>query len=152
MSRRLLRGAGTLTVTAILALSGTAAAQQRDKQKDKPRQVPDTGVETPLPPTPADIVGEAALERMISRSSEGLVEVEHPDGTVSMDLQGRFMSVMLLRTDASGTPVLSCVTGDGTLEHAGHAHTATSAATKGAATSQRSATPAPKTSLVRELK
>ena len=51
---------------------------------------------------------EQKLEQMTSRSTEGLSEVQHADGTVSMDLQGRFMHVMVAVPDGKGGTRLVC--------------------------------------------
>jgi len=49
------------------------------------------------------------LKRMLNKSSEGLVQEQHPDGSVSMDLQGRFQNVAVARTEADGTVTESCI-------------------------------------------
>lgn len=46
---------------------------------------------TTLPPIPAEMAAE--IRRLSSRSHAGLVEKKHADGSVSVDLQGRFQSV-----------------------------------------------------------
>jgi hypothetical protein len=112
MTMRGVRAAGVLTLAAVLGTAGLAAAQGRGKQK--PRQMPQTGVERVS--TPADLDGEAALEQMTSRSSEGLVEVVHPDGSVSIDLQGRFMNVMLAAVLEDGSHGASCAVGNQALK------------------------------------
>jgi hypothetical protein len=51
--------------------------------------------------------GEEALDadtqNALRRDSEGLVQVRHADGSVSMDLQGRFQNVSVARKNADGT-------------------------------------------------
>ena len=135
-----IRSAGALTLAALFTASAIVAAQKPGKQK--PRQVPHTGVETVVQ-TPADVAGEAVLEQMTSRSSQGLVEVVHADGTVSMDLQGRFMNVMLATPATEGGLTVSCETGPEALKHA-----------KAIApvTAERSATAAPVAPSIREVK
>ena len=49
------------------------------------------------------------LKRMINKSSEGLVEVQHADGSVSMDLQGRFQNVTVARVNNEQGVTQSCV-------------------------------------------
>jgi hypothetical protein len=49
------------------------------------------------------------IKPMVNQSTEGLVEVKHPDGSVSMDLQGRFQNVSVARKEADGTVTQSCV-------------------------------------------
>ena len=44
-----------------------------------------------------------------NKSTEGLVEVKHEDGTVSVDLQGRFQNVMVARTNEDGSVTNACV-------------------------------------------
>lgn len=91
-----------------LLFAGVASADKPDKdKKQKPRQVLDTGVDL----VPADPTGEEALEQMTSRSSEGLTVVRHDNGMLSVDLDGRFMNVMLAAPNADGTHSLSCLTG-----------------------------------------
>lgn len=51
----------------------------------------------------------AGLKPMLNKSSEGLVEVQHPDGSVSMDLEGRFQNVAVARINKDGTVSQSCV-------------------------------------------
>jgi len=51
----------------------------------------------------------AGLKPMLNKSSEGLVTVQHPDGSVSMDLEGRFQNVAVARVNKDGTVSQSCV-------------------------------------------
>lgn len=44
-----------------------------------------------------------------NKSTDGLVEVQHPDGTVSMDLQGRFQNVVLAKRNDDGSVSAACV-------------------------------------------
>src|SRR4051812_23387523 len=44
-----------------------------------------------------------------NKSTDGLVEVHHEDGTVSMDLQGRFQNVMMARRNDDGSISTACV-------------------------------------------
>jgi hypothetical protein len=92
------------------------SAQKPNKQK--PRQIPQTDLPPVVPATAVEAAGEARLEQMTSQSSEGLVQVVHADGAVSMDLEGRFMSVMLATANADGTHTVSCETGHEALKHA----------------------------------
>jgi hypothetical protein len=95
--------------SAAFCFASVASAEKPDdkEKKGKPRQVIDTGVDL-MPP---DASAEATLDRMTSRSSEGLVLVEHPNGMLSMDLDGRFMNVMLATPLADGSAHLSCQAG-----------------------------------------
>lgn len=44
-----------------------------------------------------------------NQSSEGLVQEKHEDGTVAVDLQGRFQNVTLAKRNDDGTVSASCV-------------------------------------------
>src|SRR5205814_6590828 len=44
-----------------------------------------------------------------NKSTDGLVEVKHADGTVEMDLQGRFQNVMLAKQNDDGSVSTACV-------------------------------------------
>lgn len=67
-----------------------------------------TGKTRPLTPEESQRLAEG-IKQLVSQSSDGLVEVRHADGSVSMDLQGRFQNVMLAKKDADGTVSQSCV-------------------------------------------
>ena len=120
-----MNGSSRLARAVILAAASTlfyasvANADKPDDKKRKPRQVVDTGVDL----LPADATAEAMLERMTSRSSEGLVIVTHPNGMQSMDLDGRFMNVMLATPAADGSAIFSCQTGPQALKAASAAQT-----------------------------
>lgn len=51
----------------------------------------------------------AGLAPMLNQSTEGLVEVHHANGSVSMDLQGRFQNVTVARMKKDGSVAQSCV-------------------------------------------
>jgi len=103
------RAASAITLAAVIGFSGTLAAQKPTKQK--PHQVRQTDAEPAAPTSAEDAVGEALLEEMTSQVSDDLVAIGHPDGTISMDLQGRFMSVMLVKISADGKSEVSCEVG-----------------------------------------
>jgi hypothetical protein len=44
-----------------------------------------------------------------NKSTEGLVEVQHEDGSVSIDLEGRFQNVMLAKKNDDGSVSAACV-------------------------------------------
>ena len=104
--------------SAAFCFANIASAEKPDdkEKKGKPRQVIDTGVDL----MPQDPVGDALLDRLTSRSSEGLVLVEHPNGMQSIDLDGRFQNVMRATPLADGSAHLSCQAG-------AHAHKTASA-------------------------
>lgn len=51
----------------------------------------------------------AGLKDLVNQSTDGLVEVQHADGSVSMDLEGRFQSVTVARINKDGSVTQSCV-------------------------------------------
>jgi NAD(P)H-flavin reductase len=51
----------------------------------------------------------AGLKQMVNQSTEGLVQVQHADGSVSMDLEGRFQNVAVARVNKDGSVTQSCV-------------------------------------------
>lgn len=67
-----------------------------------------TGQVRPLTAQEAQQLGEG-LKQRLNRSTAGLVEQRHEDGSVSMDLQGRFPSVVVARKNDDGTITKSCV-------------------------------------------
>jgi len=67
-----------------------------------------TGQLRPLSPQDAQRLAEG-LKRLVNRSTEGLVEVHHPDGSVSVDLDGRFQNVTVARVNEDGTLTQSCI-------------------------------------------
>lgn len=67
-----------------------------------------TGQTRSLTPEEAQRLAEG-IKQLVNQSSDGLVEVHHADGSVSMDLQGRFQNVMLAKKDADGKISQSCV-------------------------------------------
>ncbi len=95
------------------ALGGTPAAASdsaRPEKKQKPRQVHPTGEEDARVPTAEELQADAALEQMLSRSSEGLRVIVGENGMSSVDLEGRFMHVSVAGNRADGTPRVNCVT------------------------------------------
>ena len=67
-----------------------------------------TGEIQPLTPQEAEKLAEG-LKPMLNQSTEGLVQVHHPDGSVSVDLEGRFQDVTVARVNKDGTVSQSCV-------------------------------------------
>lgn len=66
----------------------------------------------PLTPEEAKKLAEG-LKGMLNKSSEGLVEQHNADGSVEMDLQGRFQSVTVARINKDGSVTQSCVDNPG---------------------------------------
>lgn len=81
----------------------TVKVAGRDIQVD-----PQTGQIKPLTPEEAKQLADG-LKTMLNKSSDGLVQVQHTDGSVSMDLEGRFQNVAVARVNADGTLEQSCV-------------------------------------------
>lgn len=67
-----------------------------------------TGHMKPLTPQEAGRLAQG-LKEMVHPSAEGLVEVHHADGSVSMDLEDRFQNVTVARENADGSMTTSCV-------------------------------------------
>lgn len=72
---------------------------------------PETGGLVQSPATLSKVDDE--LQESLSRSTEGLVQVHHPDGSVSVNLQGRFQSASMARIDSSGKLHTTCVDNHG---------------------------------------
>ena len=69
---------------------------------------PETGAL--VAPTAEQVRTLTAAERTgLMRTSEGLTEVRFPDGSVKVDLQGRFMEYSLVQLDRTGCPHFLCV-------------------------------------------
>jgi hypothetical protein len=51
----------------------------------------------------------AGLKQMVNQSTEGLEQVQHYDGSVSMDLKDRFQNVTVARVNKDGSITQSCV-------------------------------------------
>jgi hypothetical protein len=49
------------------------------------------------------------LKRLVNQSTEGLVEVQHADGSVSVNLDDRFQNVTVARVNKDGSVAQSCV-------------------------------------------
>jgi hypothetical protein len=69
---------------------------------------PQTGDIKTLTPDEAKKLAEG-LAPMLDKSTDGLVQIQHTDGSVSMDLEGRFQNVTVARINQDGTVEQSCV-------------------------------------------
>lgn len=67
-----------------------------------------TGQVKQLTPEEAQKIA-AGLKQSVNRSTEGLVEVQHADGSVTVDLEGRFQNVTMAKIDEDGNLVQACV-------------------------------------------
>lgn len=71
-------------------------------------EVDQNGKIKPLTPEEAQKLA-AGLKDMVNQSTEGLEQVHHEDGSVSMDLKGRFQNVTVARVNEDGSVSQSCV-------------------------------------------
>lgn len=67
-----------------------------------------TGQWRPLTADEARVLAQGIRE-LVNQSTDGLVEVRHANGAVSMNLQGRFQEVLVAKKEADGTITQSCV-------------------------------------------
>jgi hypothetical protein len=67
-----------------------------------------TGQSRPLTPDEARTLAEG-IKQLVNQSTDGLVQIHHAGGMVSMDLQGRFQNVLLAKKESDGTVSQSCV-------------------------------------------
>jgi type II secretory pathway pseudopilin PulG len=67
-----------------------------------------TGQARPLTQDEARRLAEG-IKQLVNQSTEGLVQVHNANGSVSMDLQGRFQNVMLAKKEDDGTISQACV-------------------------------------------
>jgi hypothetical protein len=67
-----------------------------------------TGQTKELPPDEAQKLA-GGLKELINQSTEGLVEVHHADGSVSVNLEDRFQNVTVARVNKDGSIAQSCV-------------------------------------------
>jgi hypothetical protein len=63
-----------------------------------------------VPPSREQLLALTSREQnALSRSLDGLLQVRHADGSVSVDLQGRFQEFAVARMGRDGKPVLHCL-------------------------------------------
>jgi hypothetical protein len=106
-----------------LAVAGLAAFNSAQRSIPADHQAPGTAALRAAidPETGELVIGAGAtglagdekaaavgLEKMLSRSAEGLEEVRHPDGSVSVHLDGRFMNASVARIGADGKVETLC--------------------------------------------
>lgn len=85
------------------------------------------------PPTEAELAAiRPQLEALFNQSSEGLEQIELPDGSVGVDLQGRFATAVVATVGPDGTVTTRCVNrAEGLLEPETNADDAMPAADTG---------------------
>jgi len=69
---------------------------------------PQTGKIKPLTPEEAQHLADG-LKTLLNKSTEGLEQVKHADGSVSMDLKGRFQNVAVARVNDDGSVEQECI-------------------------------------------
>jgi len=60
-------------------------------------------------PLTQDQAQQLAAALKDNQSTDGLVQVQNPDGSVSVDLQGRFQNVMVVRKNDDGSVSQACI-------------------------------------------
>jgi hypothetical protein len=120
-------------IVAVFALGATAAVSLRTSQvrastptpsngqtKNKTRanmsfrvdgQIPldpETGQVRPLTQEEAQKMADG-IKELVNQSTDGLQSVRHADGSVSIDLQGRFQSIAVVKRNEDGKLTQSCV-------------------------------------------
>jgi hypothetical protein len=108
LRRGVLLAAGVVLGLAMLT-PAQAAQDEKKAKKGKPQQVVPTGAEDSATPTAAEAEGEANLEQMLDRSTEGLQVIRLDNGVELVDLEGRFMHVSTVLRRGDGSAVKSCV-------------------------------------------
>jgi cytoskeletal protein RodZ len=108
-----------LIVTAVVSIAAiTVVSRQRLAQKSNFVTVKVAGQEVQvnsqtgqmkeLTPDQARKLA-AGLHQMVNKSTDGLVQAQHADGSVSMELEGRFQNVAVARVNKDGDVTQSCV-------------------------------------------
>ena len=109
VSKQLVNGKPSAPAIAKAAPSETGKKYVTVKVAGREVQVdPQTGQIKPLSPEEAKQMADG-LKTMLNKSTEGLVQVQNPDGSVSVDLQGRFQNVAVARVNDDGSLEQSCI-------------------------------------------
>lgn len=120
---RFLQGAIVLaTLAVIAAIAPVALAQEADCEPSVAQaelgeytpgvwvyRDPKTGRLTEQPSEEAAAAMKMQIAELVNESTEGLVPVRHPNGALSLDLKGRFMSMSVVTIGPNGKPETSCV-------------------------------------------
>ena len=102
----------------VLALAVTAAFAGRERKTPTPQEglLPgEARSQVAIQPESGDLVPmelkelDADTRNALRRDTEGLVPVYHADGSVSVNLEGRFQTASVARLDADGRPVITCI-------------------------------------------
>jgi len=143
----------SLTVTAIAAAGPAANRTQLPSQviptgeEDAVKAAPAAAARSLAPaaksaePSAAEL--EAQLIHMTSESTEGLTKVTMPNGSTRVDLDGRFMSVMVATPNKDGGYDITCQTGDKAVDaaHAAEHPTLTAEKMKALAAAKKAEAP-----------
>lgn len=162
---------GEMTASAQVAATGSAeteAVETRSASKSATTVTTVAGQQVTVdratgklrPPTPEEARRLAeGMQKMLNRSSDGLTVVEHPDGSKSVNLEGRFQSLSVGKVNSDGTVSTKCVTNlneaeafVGTSLKTLRNSTGAKAATRNARTTTRTAASSKKTSLASSKK
>jgi hypothetical protein len=120
-------------IVAVFALGATAAISRRTSQAKNPtprpssgqtndtranlslragaQQIPldpQTGQVRPLTQEEAQRMAEG-IKQLVNQSTDGLQSVRHANGSVSIDLQGRFQNIAVAKRDEASKLTQSCV-------------------------------------------
>jgi len=107
-----------LAIGAITVLSRQNAGrklQMAEKTNSVKTNVAAQDVQVKNDPQPQEVSVEdaqklgAGLKELVNQSTDGLVEVHHPNGSVSIDLEDRFQNVTVARINKDGSISQSCV-------------------------------------------
>jgi len=115
--RRVTGPFGTMTLLGLLLSATLAVGQDEEPGAEAAAAAGDV-----TRPTNEQIMSNPILRNALSRSSEELVFRRAPDGTVSVDLQGRFQNVSVARIDADGEIRTGCVASHASLAEFLSAH------------------------------
>lgn len=132
-SKRIGRFAWMGIIVAVFALGATAAVSLRtgDAKKNPPSPLSrnetdpparvgfhstvtetsisqQTGQISPLTQEEAQKLAEG-IKKLVNQSADGLQSVRHADGSIELDLAGRFQNIAVARRNADGTLSESCV-------------------------------------------
>ena len=125
-SKKIKRLVLTSIIVAVFALGAMAASSLRAKQQASRAQTsaaranlrfrvgapvpldPQTGQVRPLTPEEAQRLA-TGIQQLVNQSTDKLQSVRHADGSVSMDLQGRFQNIAVAKLDEDGKLTQSCV-------------------------------------------
>jgi len=110
-----------LVIAAISAVSRQLVAEKPSVQPENSKKYmtvkvagqdvqvdPQTGKLKPLTALEAQDLA-AGLKKMLNKSADGLTQVQHEDGSTSMELNGRFRNVVVASETEDGKLSMSCV-------------------------------------------